>query len=197
LQPPGGCRRPSWSGNGADIGPAEVAGGVDLGDVRCDVKHSDVSLFDAALRGNDVGSEIGAGENVRIVGVGEDDLGCVSAELSSGGGLPLLRSNVVVYLRVLKLSRRALAVQTGAGTLASRERRQAHHLEQLRSFFMEQRIPIVGCGRRQVGGFNVRHAPRVSAETNATVTIPPIPFLAAMSVFLTSTMLGRDPAEAR
>ena len=36
---------------------------------------------------------------------------------------------------------------------------------------MEQRSPIVGCGRPQMGGFNVRHAPSISAETNATVMI--------------------------
>jgi hypothetical protein len=82
----------------------------------------------------------------------------------------------VAQLCALKLSRRALAVQTGAGTLASRERRQAHHLEQLRSLFMAQSSPIVRCGRTQVGGFDVRHAPRVSAETNATVMIPVNPF---------------------
>ena len=61
-------------------------------------------------------------------------------------------------MRALKLTRRALAVQTGAGTLASRERGQAHHLEQLRSLFMEQSSPIVSRGRPQVGSFNVRHA---------------------------------------
>ena len=60
-------------------------------------------------------------------------------------------------MRALKLSRRALAVQTRAGALASRERGQTHHLEQLRSLFVEQGSPIVGCGRPQVGGFNVRH----------------------------------------
>ena len=62
------------------------------------------------------------------------------------------------------------------GALASRERGQTHHLEQLRSLFVEQGSPIVGCGRPQVGGFNVRHAPRVSAETNATVMFFTDPF---------------------
>ena len=41
---------------------------------------------------------------------------------------------------------------------------------------MEQSSPIVRCGRPQVGGFNVRHAPRVNAETNATVMISANPF---------------------
>lgn len=58
--------------------------------------------------------------------------------------------------------------------LASRERGQTHNLEQLRSLFVEQGSPIMGCGRPQVGGFNVRHVPRVSAESNATVMFPPI-----------------------
>jgi hypothetical protein len=121
--------------------------------------------------------------------------GSVSARLPRA---PLrLRSKAVAQLRALKLSRRALAVQPGAGTLASRERRQAHHLEQLRSLFMEQRIPIVGCCCPQVGGFNVRHTPTVSAETNATVTISGNPFPSGDERFLTSTMLGRGSAVAR
>jgi len=41
---------------------------------------------------------------------------------------------------------------------------------------MEQSSPIVRRGRTQVGGFNVRHTPRVSAETNATVMISVNPF---------------------
>jgi hypothetical protein len=41
---------------------------------------------------------------------------------------------------------------------------------------VEQGSPIVACCRPEVGSFNVRHAPRVSAETNATLTISANPF---------------------
>jgi hypothetical protein len=41
---------------------------------------------------------------------------------------------------------------------------------------VEQGSPIVACCRPEVGSFNVRHAPRVSAETNATLTISADPF---------------------
>ena len=43
------------------VGAAKTAGGVDLDDVRCDVEHSGVSIAEAALDGDDVGREIGAG----------------------------------------------------------------------------------------------------------------------------------------
>jgi hypothetical protein len=82
----------------------------------------------------------------------------------------------VASLCALELRRGALAVQPRAGTLASRERGQAHHLEQLRSLLVEQGSPIVACCRPEVGSFNVRHAPRVSAETNATLTASANPF---------------------
>ena len=36
---------------------------------------------------------------------------------------------------------------------------------------MAQSSPIVGCGRPEVGGFNVRHARSVNAETRASVMI--------------------------
>ena len=49
------------SANGAAAGAARVAGGIELGDVRCDVENSGVSTADAALHRDDVGREIGAG----------------------------------------------------------------------------------------------------------------------------------------
>ena len=39
------------SANGVAVGAVETAGGIELGDVRCDVEHSGVSVADAASTG--------------------------------------------------------------------------------------------------------------------------------------------------
>jgi hypothetical protein len=62
---------------------------------------------------------------------------------------------------MLKLHRRALAVQTRTGTLTSRKRRQPHPVKQIRGLLVEHRGPIVGCSRTQVSGLDLRHTPRL------------------------------------
>ena len=50
-------------------------------------------------------------------------------------------------------------VQTRAGTLISRQRRQPHPGEQLRRLLVDLRGPVMRGGGAQVSSFDVRHPP--------------------------------------